>query len=267
MIWNSDSIYRLRKQIERDISVRQIIREISIDTILEDTDEPSFPFTTKEDRINMNERMPYILYSYNEEEMRDIIYYRSNPNSFLNLIDNQSVSTMPISFRKDCIEAFSNHKFNLVKSEPMCGNTTLIGFMIYHYICFNVDKSALYVANDYNIACLIQIIMDFYHRTPFYLKPGVIKRTNSEIVFDNGSRIRANTNNKLTISSNYNIIMTDNVEVTSSILLCLVPVMTALRDSRFIALIYNEVNRVYPIIFNKLDIISYRRQSNLDKLV
>ena len=71
-------------------------------------------------------------------------------------------------------------------------NTTTSALFLLHYTCFNVDKNALVLGNKRKTAIeILDKIKKIYLELPFFLKPGIYKWNESEIVFDNGCRIMA----------------------------------------------------------------------------
>lgn len=71
-------------------------------------------------------------------------------------------------------------------------NTTTSSLFLLHYACFNVDKNALVLGNKRRTAIeILDKIKKVYLELPFFLKPGIYKWNESEIVFDNGCRIMA----------------------------------------------------------------------------
>ena len=71
-------------------------------------------------------------------------------------------------------------------------NTTTSALFLLHYTCFNVDKNALVLGNKRKTAIeILDKIKKIYLELPFFLKPGIYKWNEAEIVFDNGCRIMA----------------------------------------------------------------------------
>lgn len=71
-------------------------------------------------------------------------------------------------------------------------NTTTSAIFLLHYILFNTDKNALVLGNKLKTAVeILDKIKKIFLELPYYLKPGVYKWNETEIVFDNGCRIMA----------------------------------------------------------------------------
>ena len=72
-----------------------------------------------------------------------------------------------------------------------CGKTTTTCIYLLHYLLFNVDKNTLICANILKTAKeIIDKTKKIFVELPFFLKPGVYKWNESEIVLDNGCRVQ-----------------------------------------------------------------------------
>lgn len=68
-------------------------------------------------------------------------------------------------------------------------NTTTSAIFILWYILFNVDKNSLVLGNKRKTAVeILDKVKKIYLELPYYLKPGVLKWNEGEIVLDNGCR-------------------------------------------------------------------------------
>ena len=64
-------------------------------------------------------------------------------------------------------------------------------FML-HYICFNIDKNALVLGNKRKTAVeILDKAKKIFIELPFFLRPGIYKWNEAEIVLDNGCRLMA----------------------------------------------------------------------------
>lgn len=71
-------------------------------------------------------------------------------------------------------------------------NTTSSALFMLHYALFNFDKNMLVLGNKRKTAIeILDKIKKIYLELPYFLKPGVYKWNESEVVFDNGCRIMA----------------------------------------------------------------------------
>lgn len=73
-----------------------------------------------------------------------------------------------------------------------CGKTTTSALFMLHYILFNIDKNALVLGNKLKTAVeILDKAKKIYRELPYFLKPGIYKWNESEIVLDNGCRLMA----------------------------------------------------------------------------
>lgn len=71
-------------------------------------------------------------------------------------------------------------------------NTTTSAVFMLHYILFNVDKNALVLGNKRKTAVeILDKAKKIYLELPYFLKPGIYKWNEGEIVLDNGCRLMA----------------------------------------------------------------------------
>lgn len=83
-----------------------------------------------------------------------------------------------------------NHRY--YTNRILSHNTTTSAIFMLHYICFNSDKNALILGNKRGTAIdILNKLKSIFYELPYFLKPGVLKWNESEIVFDNGCRIKA----------------------------------------------------------------------------
>ena len=72
-----------------------------------------------------------------------------------------------------------------------CGKTTTTCIYLLHYLLFNIDKNTLICANILKTAKeIIDKTKKIFVELPFFLKPGIYKWNESEIVLDNGCRVQ-----------------------------------------------------------------------------
>lgn len=71
-------------------------------------------------------------------------------------------------------------------------NTTTSAIFMLHYILFNVDKNALVLGNKFKTAKeILSKAKQIFQELPYFLKPGIYKWNEAEIVLDNGCRLMA----------------------------------------------------------------------------
>lgn len=83
-----------------------------------------------------------------------------------------------------------NHRF--YSNGILSHNTTTSALFMLHYICFNFDKNALVLGQKRKTAIeILDKSKKIFVELPYFLRPGVIKWNESEIVLDNGCRLMA----------------------------------------------------------------------------
>lgn len=71
-------------------------------------------------------------------------------------------------------------------------NTTTSAIFMLHYMLFNTDKTALILGNKRVTSCdILSKLKSIFYELPYFLKPGVFKWNDGEVVLDNGCRVKA----------------------------------------------------------------------------
>lgn len=188
MNWNTQLIDKLSALISEGMSIKSIVREISIDSILNDFETPvNFPFylpnKTNND-IDINYRASHIGFSHTEEEYKKMFLFEKEPVELFKHIYQNDI----FKYQEDIINRYKDHDHIIVESLRGFGCTEIISFCILHYLIFNYNKSVVIFDNDNS-----KRIFKQYELLPFYLKPGIRHRNISdnlhEIMFDNGNKI------------------------------------------------------------------------------
>lgn len=97
---------------------------------------------------------------------------------------NIKVSMCDISVLEEDESYYTNH--------ILSHNTTTSAIFLLHYALFNIDKNTLVVANKRRTSVeILDKIKKIYLEVPYFLKPGILKWNEAEIVFDNGCRVIA----------------------------------------------------------------------------
>lgn len=91
-----------------------------------------------------------------------------------------------------CDLTVSNDRHSYYTNNILSHNTTTSSVFMLHYILFNVDKNALVLGNKRKTAIeILDKAKKIYFELPYFLKPGVYKWNEAEIVLDNGCRLMA----------------------------------------------------------------------------
>ena len=91
-----------------------------------------------------------------------------------------------------CDLTVDNEKHSYYTNGILSHNTTTSAVFMLHYILFNVDKNALVLGNKRKTAVeILDKAKKIYLELPYFLKPGIYKWNEGEIVLDNGCRLMA----------------------------------------------------------------------------
>ena len=90
----------------------------------------------------------------------------------------------------DITVADDNHRY--YTNGILSHNTTTSALFMLHYILFNVDKNALVLGNKRKTAVeILDKAKKIFTELPYFLRPGIYKWNEGEIVLDNGCRLMA----------------------------------------------------------------------------
>lgn len=91
-----------------------------------------------------------------------------------------------------CDMTVDNDRHSYYTNGILSHNTTTSSVFMLHYILFNVDKNALVLGNKRKTAVeILDKAKKIYLELPYFLKPGIYKWNEGEIVLDNGCRLMA----------------------------------------------------------------------------
>lgn len=92
-------------------------------------------------------------------------------------------------YQKNYLQHLVDNRLSIFLACRQCGKTTTSAIFLLHYILFNVDKNSLVLGNKRKTANeILDKIKKIYLEIPYFLKPGIYKWNESEIVLDNGCR-------------------------------------------------------------------------------
>ena len=95
-------------------------------------------------------------------------------------------------YQEKYLQHLVNHRLSIYLACRQCAKTTTSAIFLLWYAVFNTDKNTLVVANKARTAReILDKVKKIYLELPYYLKPGIYKWNESEIVFDNGCRVMA----------------------------------------------------------------------------
>lgn len=95
-------------------------------------------------------------------------------------------------YQENYLRHLQENRMSIYLSCRQAGKTTTSAIFMLWYILFNYDKNALVLGSKYSVAVeILDKVKNIFYYLPYYLKPGVRKWNESEIVLDNGCRILA----------------------------------------------------------------------------
>ena len=120
----------------------------------------------------------------------DIIYF---VEKYCKLMTPEGIKNVTLrDYQRNYLKHLMDHRLSIYLACRQCGKTTPSAVFMLHYILFNVDKNALVLGNKRKTAVeILDKAKKIYLELPYYLKPGIYKWNEGEIVLDNGCRLMA----------------------------------------------------------------------------
>jgi hypothetical protein len=120
----------------------------------------------------------------------DIIYF---VEKYCKLMTPEGIKNVTLrDYQCNYLKHLMDHRLSIYLACRQCGKTTTSAVFMLHYILFNVDKNALVLGNKRKTAVeILDKAKKIYLELPYYLKPGIYKWNEGEIVLDNGCRLMA----------------------------------------------------------------------------
>lgn len=120
----------------------------------------------------------------------DIIYF---VEKYCKLMTPEGIKHVKLrDYQIEYLKHLMKNRLSIYLACRQCGKTTTSAVFLLHYMCFNIDKTALCTGNKRKTAIeILDKIKKIFFELPYFLKPGVYKWNESEIAFDNGCRVLA----------------------------------------------------------------------------
>lgn len=120
----------------------------------------------------------------------DILYFAE---TYCKLMTPEGIRHISLrNYQKKYLEHLQKNRLSIYLACRQCGKTTTSAIFMLHYILFNVDKNALVLGNKRKTAVeILDKAKKIFFEIPYFLKPGVYKWNEAEIVLDNGCRLMA----------------------------------------------------------------------------
>lgn len=120
----------------------------------------------------------------------DILYFAEK---YCKLMTPEGIRHISLrDYQRKYLEHLQKNRLSIYLACRQCGKTTTSAIFMLHYILFNVDKNALVLGNKRKTAVeILDKAKKIFFEIPYFLKPGVYKWNEAEIVLDNGCRLMA----------------------------------------------------------------------------
>lgn len=185
---------------------------------------------------------------------KDVIYFS---NTYAQLMTPEGTKHITLrDYQERYLKHLEDHNLSIYLSCRQSSKTTSSALFMLHYIIFNVDKTALILGNKgLTSREILDKIKKIYIELPYFLKPGVMKWNESEVVLDNGCRILAeNTVVNSGISFTVHCVLADefahvNPNILDKFYNNLFPVITA-GNARFMITSTQNGNNLFARLYN-----------------
>jgi hypothetical protein len=173
--------------------------------------DPDLPLPTEEVSLTAEELAEFI------RCQNDPIYFISNHVKIQqvdpdDLTGERIVKFTPYPFQRDIINSLQENRFVIAKLPRQCGKSSVIvcGYFLW-YILFNTDVSVAILANTEDTAImLLKRMKASFRLLPRFLKQGIEKWDEKQIVLANKTRVRAAATSASAIRGDtFNIVFLD----------------------------------------------------------
>jgi len=108
-------------------------------------------------------------------------------------IEDGSIGKIQLrDYQKEILDLFKENKYSILFKSRQTGIGASLALSFLHHLLFNKNKKIVIISNKICTGNeLIRKIKDAYKLLPFYLKQGLIKWNEREIIFENGSQIKS----------------------------------------------------------------------------
>lgn len=188
----------------------------------------------------------------------DILYFVEHYCKIMTPTGVQLVALRPYQLKY--LEHLQKHRMSIMRAARQSGKTVTSALFMLHFICFNIDKAALIVADKYKTAReILKKTKDIYLELPYFLKPGIQKWNESEISLDNGCLINAeSTTGQSGIGFTYHCVLSDEFahlppNIAEEFYGNLLPVVSAANARFMITSTQNGRNLFYRLFMGALE--------------
>ena len=120
----------------------------------------------------------------------DIIYF---VETYCQIMTPEGIKKVKLrDYQVEYLKHLEKNRLSIMLSARQAGKTVTSALFMLHYLCFNIDKNALVLGNKRKTAVeILDKAKKIFFELPFFLKPGIYKWNEAEIVLDNGCRLMA----------------------------------------------------------------------------
>jgi hypothetical protein len=120
----------------------------------------------------------------------DIVYFAEK---YCKLMTPEGIKNVELrGYQKLYLKHLMDNRLSIYLACRQCAKTTTSAIFMLHYILFNTDKNALVLGNKRKTAVeILDKAKKIFSELPFFLRPGIYKWNEAEIVLDNGCRLMA----------------------------------------------------------------------------
>ena len=182
----------------------------------------------------------------------DVVYFAEK---YCQLMTPEGIKKVTLrDYQKRYLEFLSKNRLTIYLAARQVGKSVITSIYVLWYILFNFDKNALVIADIRKHAVeILDKAKKIFYEVPYFLKPGVYKWNEAEIVFDNGCRIMASaTTITAAISYTFHEIIWDEAahlahNIQEKFYNNLFPTITAAKASLRISSTQNGYNLFYRL--------------------
>ena len=136
-----------------------------------------------------------IVFEYTDAEIteiakcaHDIVYFAEK---YAVVMTDEGIQKVKLrEYQKDMLRNFQHNRFNIVLASRQMGKTVTATIFNAWFICFNVDKNTILLANKGETTKeIIDKAKVVIEHLPFFMKPGIIKYDVMNVRCDNGCRL------------------------------------------------------------------------------
>jgi hypothetical protein len=148
-------------------------------------------------------RKANLIFAHTEDELEEYVKCKISIHYFAEKYcqikrEDGTIGPMKLrDYQKDIIDLYTKNPRSILMASRQTGKTVSAAIVMLHFVLFNDDKGCMIVANKgKTVKEIIRKIKDIYKLLPFFLKKGVSNWNETQISFENNSRIQTENRTK-----------------------------------------------------------------------